>query len=517
MKKITKIEVPERPVEQPLMVAAYARVSTDSDEQLISLDTQKTYYEKFIRSNPKWEYAGLYYDEGITGTKKDKRRGLLRLLQDCRKGKIDRIIVKSISRLARNTVDTLEIVRELADLGITIYFEKENIDTGSMNGELMLSILSGLAQSESASISANEKWSIQKRFEQGKFVIGFPPYGYKNENGQMVIIPEQAEIVRWIFEAYMSGKGSYAIANELNARGVPSKNGGKWVPSGVNGIIRNEKYTGDVLYQKTYTDSQFNRHHNDGEVTQYYVRDHHEAIISHELFDSAQELIVHNGAMYGNVRGSDKYQRRYPFSGKLICGECGSSFKRRTHKTVDGKYFAYSCNTHISDKRRCGMLYICEDQLQVAFINMMNKLICCHADVLRPYVEALKNSGKKIDTKRADELNTLLNENSDRQKNLLYLFSKGYLDGGMYQKMREELDAECDRLSLERDSILRSTDDDTDKLLAAEQLLHYCMAATPTEEFNEKLIERFMDHAVAESRDVIVFVMRCGLKLRERM
>ena len=513
---ITKID-PERPVEHPLMVAAYARVSTNSDEQLVSLDAQKTYYEKLIRRNPRWEYAGLYYDEGVTGTKKDKRSGLLRMLQDCRKGKIDRIIVKSISRLARNTVDTLEIVRELNDLGITIWFEKENIDTGSMNGELMLSILSGLAQSESASISANEKWSVQKRFEQGKFVIGFPPYGYRNENGRMVIIPEQAEIVRWIFGAYMNGKGSGAIAEELNARNVPSRNGGKWVASGVYGIIRNEKYTGDVIYQKTYTDSQFNRHHNNDKVPQYYVRDHHEPIISRELFEAAQELIAHNGAMYGNVKGCDKYQRRYPFSGKLICGECGGTLKRRTHKTVDGRYFAYCCNTHMTDKSRCGMLYICEDRLQAAFTNMMNKLICCHTEVLRPYVEALKHSGKKIDTRLADELNALLNENRDRQKNLLDLFSKNYLDGGMYQKMREELDAECDRLSAERELILHSVYNGTEILAAAEELLHYCRAAVPTSEFNEKPVGLFMDHAVVESRDVIVFVLNCGLKLRERM
>ncbi len=517
MKSITAIYVPERLTDQPLKVAAYARVSTDSDEQLVSLDAQKTYYEKLIRSNPKWEYAGLYYDEGITGTKNDKRRGLLRLLQDCREGKIDRVIVKSISRLARNTVDTLEIVRELSELGITIFFEKENIDTGSMNGELMLSILSGLAQNESSSISANEKWSIQKRFEQGKFVIGYPPYGYKNEDGRMVVIPEQAEIVRWIFAEYMHGKGSYKLAGELNARGIPSRKGGKWTPSGINGIIQNEKYTGDVLYQKTYTDSQFNRHRNDEDVAQYYVRDHHEAIISREVFEAAQELMQQNGNMYGNVRDSGKYQKRYPFSGKLVCGECGCTFKRRIHKTVNGSYSAYSCTRHISDKNQCSMLYVCEDQLQTSFTNMMNKLICCHSEVIGPYVECLKHGKKEPNTARAEELGVLLEENSSRKKNILALFSKGFLDGVMYQKMRGELDAECDRLNSERDSILNSKDGDPNILSAAEQLLHYCAAAIPSEKFNEKLVEQFMDHAVIESRDVVMFVMNCGLMFRERM
>lgn len=227
MKKITKIEVPRQNTDSKLLVAAYARVSTDNTEQLASLPAQRTYYEKLIRSNPNWTFAGLYYDECISGTKTAKRDGLLRMLDDCRKGLVNKIIVKSISRLARNTVDTLEIVRELSDLGIFLYFEKENIDTESMQGELMLTILSSLAQSESTSISANEKWSIQKRYEQGTFVIGYPPYGYKNENGQMVVIPEQAEIVRWIFSEFLSGNGTYRIANALNDKGIPSKKGGK--------------------------------------------------------------------------------------------------------------------------------------------------------------------------------------------------------------------------------------------------------------------------------------------------
>lgn len=323
MKKITKIEVPRQNTDSKLLVAAYARVSTDNTEQLASLSAQRTYYEKLIRSNPNWTFAGLYYDEGISGTKTAKRDGLLRMLDDCRKGLVNKIIVKSISRLARNTVDTLEIVRELSDLGIFLYFEKENIDTESMQGELMLTILSSLDQSESTSISANEKWSIQKRYEQGTFVIGYPPYGYKNENGQMVVIPEQAEIVRWIFSEFLSGNGTYRIANALNDKGIPSKKGGKWTSSGISGMLKNEKYTGDVLYQKTFTDGQFNRHTNNGDEAQYYVKDHHEAIISHETFEAAQLVLEHNGKTCGNVKGTNKYLKRYPFSEKLSCGECG--------------------------------------------------------------------------------------------------------------------------------------------------------------------------------------------------
>lgn len=517
MKKITKIDVPERPEKRRLQVAAYARVSTDSDEQLVSLDAQKTYYEKLIRNNPDWDYAGLYYDEGISGTKTDKRDGLLRMLEDCRKGKINFIIVKSISRLARNTVDTLEIVRELTDLGIFIFFEKENIDTSSMQGELMLTILSSLAQSESASISANEKWSIQKRFEQGTFVIGYPPYGYENVDGKMVIVPEQAEVVRWIFREFLNGKGTYRLANELNEKGVPSKKGGKWTPSGVNGMLRNEKYTGDVLYQKSYTDEQFNRHRNLGDAAQYYVRDHHEPIISHEVFEAAQALLIHNGKQHGNLRGATKYLKRYSFSGKLICGDCGSTFKRRTHTTVEGNYYAYSCNTHLADKTKCGMLYICEDRLQTAFTNMMNKLICCHAQVLKPLLESYRQTSYQANQERTDELNALLDENAAKRRNLLDLFSKEYLDSSMYHQMDSMLETEAGSLTEERDALIRSASMGEGNRRATEELLSICENSEPSSEFQESLVDRFMDHAIINSRDEVTFVLTCGLKLTERM
>ena len=201
-----------------LRVAAYCRVSTGSDEQLVSLQAQKSHYEAYIKANPEWEYVGLYYDEGISGTKKENRTELLRMLSDCENKKIDLIITKSISRFARNTTDCLEMVRKLLDLGIYIYFEKENINTQSMESELMLSILSGLAESESISISENNKWAIQRRFQNGTFKISYPPYGYDNIDGQMVVNPEQAEIVKYIFAEVLSGKGTQKIADDLNQR-----------------------------------------------------------------------------------------------------------------------------------------------------------------------------------------------------------------------------------------------------------------------------------------------------------
>ena len=206
--KIRKIEAtPSFTAQKKIRVAAYARVSTGSDEQLLSLETQKEHYDSFIKIHPEWEYAGLYYDEGISGTKVEKRDGLVMLLKDCEEGKIDRVITKSISRFSRNTTNTLEMVRNLSKIGIYIFFEKENIDTEHMSSELMLSILSSIAESESRSISENNKWSIKHRYEEGTYIIGYPPYGYDNVDGKMVIVPEEAAVVKEIFSWALSGKG----------------------------------------------------------------------------------------------------------------------------------------------------------------------------------------------------------------------------------------------------------------------------------------------------------------------
>ena len=303
MKKITKIaETASAKVKlKKIRVAAYCRVSTDSDAQLESLEAQKTHYENYITSRDDWEFAGLYYDEGITGTKKDKRPELLRLIEDCKSGKVDFVITKSISRFSRNTTDCLELVRKLLALRIPIYFEKENINTGSMESELFLAILSSMAESESVSISANSKWSIQKRFENGTYKVSYPPYGYDWDGEQMVINAEQAAVVKEIFAALLSGKGTHAIADDLNQRGIPTKRNGHWTATTIRGMLSNEKYVGDCFFQKTYSDSRFVRHNNHGEQTQYLVKDHHEAIISREDFEAAQTFIHQRATEKGVV------------------------------------------------------------------------------------------------------------------------------------------------------------------------------------------------------------------------
>lgn len=313
-----------------LRVAAYCRVSTDNDDQRESLEMQKAHYEAWIRLHSDWEYAGVFYDFGITGTKADVRDGLQALLYECRIGRIDYVLTKSVSRFSRNTTDCLALVRELLSYKVPIYFEKENLDTGSMETELVLAILSSLAQEESASISKNVKWGNQKRIKNGRYRAGTAPYGYTfDSDGNYTIIPEEADVVRFIFESVVSGMGVHKIGKELDSRGVQTRRGGKWSTTTIMGILNNEKYVGDVRYNKTYTDDSFRRHRNKGDVESSEVKDHHEAIISRELYATAHDVLEQRLRERGIRREDEKYQRRYAFSSKIICGACGSTFKRQ--------------------------------------------------------------------------------------------------------------------------------------------------------------------------------------------
>jgi len=518
LKKVTKIaentiDFTERP---QLRVAAYCRVSTDSDDQLVSLDTQIKHYESYIKANPDWEFAGLYYDEGITGTKKEKRPELLRMISDCENKKIDFIVTKSISRFARNTTDCLELVRKLIDLGIFVYFEKENINTGSMESELMLSILSGLAESESVSIAENSKWSVKRRFQNGTFKISYPPYGYDAVDGKMVVNESQAKIVRFIFAEILSGKGTHKIADDLNHRNVPSKKGGRWTATTIRGMVGNEKYTGDAVFQKTYTDDHFNRHNNYGEKDQYLIKNHHEAIISHEVFESAQIAIEQRCKEKGVERHNKKYQNRYPFSGKIVCGQCGGTFKRRIHSS-GRHYIAWCCSTHITDIKKCSMKYIPESNFEYAFVTMMNKLIFGHQAVLRPLLMGLRSISSEDSVAKLHDLDIKLEENVEQRKVLVGLMTKGYLDPAVFNKGNNELLQEAERIQRQKESISRFINSDNINLHEVSELLQYATKSEMLNNFDGELFTRFVERILVYSRTEIGFELKCGITLNERL
>ena len=519
MKKVTRLggDVKKKSTAKVLRVAAYCRVSTDSDAQLESLDAQKTHYENYINGREDWEFPVFYFEEGISGTKKEKRPALLRMIADCKAGKIDFVITKSISRFARNTTDCLEMVRKLLELNIPIYFEKENLNTSSMESELFLAVLSSMAEGESTSISENNKWSIQRRFKNGTFKLSYPPYGYDWDGEQMVINPAQADTVRWIFGQVLSGKGTHAIADELNENGIPTKKGGRWTPTTVRGMISNEKYTGDVIFQKTYTDSQFNRHVNYGQKDQYAMSDHHEAIISREVFEAANALIAQRGKEKGIIKGSEKYQSRYCFSGKIVCGECGDTFKCRIHSTTTHKYAAWCCNTHIEDKSRCSMKYIRDDAVKAAFVTMSNKLIFAHSMVLKPYVETLQNGCTDAPMRRIQQIQTLLLENAEQRETLTKLMAQGYIDQILYNEENNTLLSQANRYRQEMDTLSKAIGGDGAHVTAAKDLLRYVEKAAMLTDFDEALFENTVTRIKVLSREEIAFELKCGLTLKERM
>ena len=337
-------------------VAAYCRVSSGKDAMLHSLSAQVSYYSDYIQKHG-WEYAGVYADEAITGTK-DNRENFQRLLAECRKGTVQMVITKSISRFARNTVTLLETVRELKALGVDVYFEEQNIHTMSADGELMLTILASYAQEESLSVSENMKWRIRKNFESGKPWSGFI-LGYRFQNGQFAVVPEEAEIIKRIFREYLDGLGATAIMKGLNEDGILTRTGKPWRTEGVLKILRNYNYTGNLILQKTYRENHLTKRKmkNNGEKPQYHAVGTHEAIIDIATFEAVQEEIARRTERY---LGKKTTVATYPFTGLIVCDGCGKHYRRKT--TATGIVWICSTyNTH--GKKACASKAIPESVL----------------------------------------------------------------------------------------------------------------------------------------------------------
>lgn len=339
-----------------LRVAAYCRVSTEEEEQQSSFETQKLYYTEKITSTPEWEIAGIYADDGISGVHTKKRDGFNQMIQDCKKRKIDLILTKSISRFARNTLDSIQYVRMLKALGIAVIFEKENINTSTMNSEMILTVLSAFAQAESESISQNVARGKRMGFRQGKFPFPYRQIlGYrKGSDGKPEIIPEEAEVIRMIFNSYLQGASLQTIKKRLEADGVLTARGNKkWSSESVQRILQNEKYCGDVLLQKTFIEDVLTgvSKKNTGQLPQYYIENNHEGIVTKQTFREAQaEIARRNSKSCANRRKQKRgrYNSKYALSERLYCGECGSPYKRVTWNIHGRKEIVWRCVNRVT-------------------------------------------------------------------------------------------------------------------------------------------------------------------------
>ena len=371
---------------QKKRVAAYCRVSTDQEEQLSSYEAQVNYYTNYIEKHPDYEFAGIYADEGISGTTTKKREQFNRMIEDCKAGKIDMIITKSISRFARNTLDCLNFVRQLKDLGIGVTFEKEAIFTLDSKGEVLLSILSSLAQDESRSISENSTWGIRRRFEQGKLHVNHTKFlGYdKDKNGNLVVNEKQAKIVRRIYKEFLDGKGANRITRDLELGGVPNWNGkAKWYEGSIRKMLTFEKYKGDALLQKTYTIDFLSkkRADNNGQVPQYYVEGSHPAIIDKEMWEAVQLEMERrrNFALQYGIQKLEYATTDNPFAGRVICGFCGQIFGRKVWNSTDDRFrrIIWRCNRKYPAKgeKGCESRHIDDGVLYQAFVDVFNTLV----------------------------------------------------------------------------------------------------------------------------------------------
>ena len=349
-------------------VAGYARVSTDSEEQLASYEAQVDYYTKYIRSNPEWEFVDVYTDEGISAVSTRGREGFNRMIEDALAGRIDLIVTKSVSRFARNTVDSLTAVRKLKEHGTEVYFEKEGIYTFDSKGELLITIMSSLAQEESRSISENVTWGQRKRFADGKVTLPYSSFlGYrKGPDGLPEIVPEEAELVRRIYKLFMQGKTAHAIGKILTSEGIPTPAGkAKWQSSTIESILQNEKYRGDARLQKKFTVDflQKKMKVNEGEVPQYYVENSHPAIIDPEEWDLVQAEFSRRKAL------GSRYSAASVFSSMIFCGDCGSVYGSKVwHSTDKYRCIIWQCNNKFKGEHHCTTPHLYEKDIKALFL-----------------------------------------------------------------------------------------------------------------------------------------------------
>jgi DNA invertase Pin-like site-specific DNA recombinase/regulator of replication initiation timing len=356
-------------------VAGYARVSTDSDEQFTSYEAQIDYYTKYIKSRDDWEFVSVYTDEGISATNTKHRDGFNQMIKDALDGQIDLIVTKSVSRFARNTVDSLVTVRKLKEKGIEIFFEKEGIYTLDSKGELLITIMSSLAQEESRSISENITWGQRKRFSDGKVNMPYKRFlGYeKGEDGLPRVVEKEAAVVRLIYKLYLEGRTPSGICKYLESTGIPTPGGKQeWSQSTINSILRNEKYKGDALLQKTFTVDFLSKKKkdNEGEVPQYYVESSHPAVVESLEFDMVQAEITRRKALGSYYSGNSV------FSSKLVCGDCGGFYGQKVwHSTDAYRRVIWQCNGKFKGKQKCTTPHLGTEIIQRMFLKAYNQMM----------------------------------------------------------------------------------------------------------------------------------------------
>lgn len=494
-----------------LRVAAYARVSSNSEDQIHSFAAQNAYYTELITGNPEWEFVDVYADEGITGTSAEKRDDFQRLLKDCRRGRIDKVLTKSTARFARNTSESLMAVRELRDLGIGVCFEEQGIDTAQMSGELLTAIFSMMAQKESESISENIRWTYQKKMKKGCFITCKAPFGYRLVGGGLEIVEAEAEIIRLIFQRYLNGRSMEDIAKEITRYGIPTRDKTPyWQTTSIHYILHNEKYAGDSLSQKTYTTRTLphRKIRNRGVYDQYFVPDSHPAIVDRKVFEQVQELLKQKGAAIRPKSGVT-----YPWTGTVICGNCGFAFKRK--KSRESAAY-WTCRLHDKTPDKCQITQIPESEFERAFLRLYYKLRHHGMPVLSQLLTDLQTAQNRKLLWSLDivELNKQITDITRQERLLAELKQQGLVDPDIYLTRSNTLAEQLRTAKLEKERFLESEEDQT---IRQTQLLLEVLEDGPEflEAFDEELFSELVAKIIVENNECLRFRLANGLELTE--
>lgn len=510
--RVITIEATQRSETQKLRVAAYVRVSSASEDQEHSFAAQMAHCTARVGNTENWTLADIYADEAVTGTSVEKRDDFNRLLKDCRRGLVDKVLTKSIARFARNTKECLTAVRELKALGIGVVFEENGIDTVTMSGEMMTAIFAGAAQGESETISKNMRWSYQHRMSKGTFTPAYLPYGYALVDGKIEIVEEQATIVRRIFDDYLSGISTAEIAVSLKREKILGKNGEiNWYATSIRKIISNEKYTGDSLWQKYYTTDllPYKCVPNKGERTQYYAASTHPAIITKEIFQAVQALKDKRAEKIV----TDRTGAESPFQRKLICETCGSLSRRRVIRGI--AYWV--CRTHFVDSQVCPIAQIPESEIHAAFLRLYYKLKHEGRLILEETLvnlHAIRNK-RLLWSAEIIALNQRICEITDQNRMLaLMKHQGGNVDSDFFISHSNALAEQLRAAKLEKERFMEAEADDAiPKTRALLELLDD--APQVLDEFDPSWFDELVEKIIVMSGTQLRFRLRNGMELAE--
>ena len=512
-----------------LRVAAYCRVSTNSEEQLNSYENQKAYYTEKIMTNPDWTMVDVFADEGKTGTSACKRKDFLRMIRQCRQGKIDMILAKSVSRFARNTVDTLNYTRELRSLGIPVIFEEQNINSIHPESEFLITIHGAFAQSESEDTSSRVRWGIQQSMRTGRVNIQFKTLlGYqKGPDGEMVIVPEQAETVRLIYEMYLSGKTLRNIKKTLEDRGLRNAAGTtEWTTSNLRTILSDEKYCGDVLRQKTFIRDCISKQvvKNTGQRPKYLIQNHHDAIISREQFDAVQFEMARRKAQTDRSRksvptGMGKYSGKYALSGLLFCGECGTVYRRVVWTQHGEKRAVWRCTSRLDyGKKYCkDSPTLDEEPLQQAVLSAINASMSDHGTLTAQLTDAMEQELAPIpgESMSLGDIDRTIAELGKKFDHLL-LEASGAGDAEKYAERFRAISTSIEELKCRKANILniRQEQESVKKRVQEVASVLVNLSAELTE-WDDNVVYQMLEKVTVLSREMIRVTLRNGMEIEQ--